>query len=830
MSTDDLDAGSTHQGLRPGQTVFNQRFTLRRVLGRGGMGVVWLAHDADLGMEVALKFLPRQWLASSHELEELRREARRSRGLTHPHIVRIHDFLRDEQGGAIAMEYVDGDTLANLRVDQPDGVFSPAQLSPWINQLCSALVYAHHDARIVHRDLKPANLLIDARAHLKITDFGIARSSGGRTAPGGSTLGGQFSGSLPYMSPQQTAGEPPTAADDVYALGATLYELLTGKAPFYVGGPAAILNQIHTRVPPSLAARRHELGVSLAAPAIPEEWETAIAACLAKDPTQRPIRLNAFASRLMAAHTESLEPVAREGFDPSVPARRRLGPLLLIGGVAVALTAGAVAYHFATQRAEQVRRDERARVEAAAALARSEREAKTRQPSATDLGGIILVTTPPGAHIQLAGHAAQRTPATIQNLPPGRHSVLISLADHVDQTQEIEVEANRFSRINLTLVSKLGMANLSSYPTGLDYVLTGPDKQTRRGKTPAREENLPVGTYQYLVYLHANSTDGMTFKVKAGELANVTLDRRAATLELDSFPSGFSVLDHQEKNLGTTPLSITGLDRGNHSFTLRKGPYSKRFSVTMKSGETLRSVQTLDFPHRGDVELDGCVRLPGSDVLISKMEILDRDYNVFAKAVGRKEFPPLEIDPRYYAQAARVSWTQAQAYCAWRTENSRSHGSLWTDQRFRLPTDHEWSLAVGLQEDASLTPAQKHLKLPGLYPWGNAWPPPERAGNYAPLDGTLRPVSQSGPVGPGQFRANGLGLRDLGGNVWEWVEDRWDHGSPRRVLRGASYLENSPEVLLSSYRRHDDPDAVRSDCGFRIVLELGSSTTPPAKK
>ncbi|MEY3774390.1 MAG: hypothetical protein RLZZ129_1170, partial [Verrucomicrobiota bacterium] len=205
---------------------------------RGGMGVVWLARDEELGRDTALKFLPEAVAGDRAALDDLKREVRRAIDLAHPHIVKIHDFVTDGRTAAVSMEYVVGDTLSSLRVDQPDRVFTIAQLAPWVEQLCSALDYAHRRAQVVHRDLKPANLMVDRHGELKVLDFGIAASLSESVTRVSKQAGS--SGTPVYMSPQQMMGEKPAVTDDLYALGATLFELLTGKPPFLCGQhPAA---------------------------------------------------------------------------------------------------------------------------------------------------------------------------------------------------------------------------------------------------------------------------------------------------------------------------------------------------------------------------------------------------------------------------------------------------------------------------------------------------------------------------------------------------------------------------------------------------------------
>ena len=206
-----------------GQIVFG-RYNLVKVLGRGGMGIVWLARDQELERDVALKFLPDLMIQDRTLLDQLKRETKRCLELTHSHIVRIHDFIHDERSGCISMEYVDGETLSNLRAAKEQKVFEPPEIAAWITQLCDALDYAHNRARVIHRDLKPANLMVNQRGDLKVADFGIARS----LADSASRLTAEQgrSGTLVYMSPQQLSGDRGTHLDDIYSPGASIYELL----------------------------------------------------------------------------------------------------------------------------------------------------------------------------------------------------------------------------------------------------------------------------------------------------------------------------------------------------------------------------------------------------------------------------------------------------------------------------------------------------------------------------------------------------------------------------------------------------------------------------
>jgi serine/threonine protein kinase len=246
------------------------------------MGEVWLARDERLREPVALKFLPPEIRGDAGALDDLRRETARSHKLSHPNIVRIHDLHEDPDGMAfIVMEYIDGPTLAALRLQQPSRVLSWEYLRPLVAQLCAALEYAHGE-KVIHRDLKPANLMVDSRGRLKLADFGIAAvasDSMSRISVRHST-----SGTLPYMSPQQLTGQRPQATDDIYALGATFYELLTGKPPFHTGD---ITHQVLHQAPEPMEDRLAELGMQND---IPPEAAALVMACLAKEPGQRPQR------------------------------------------------------------------------------------------------------------------------------------------------------------------------------------------------------------------------------------------------------------------------------------------------------------------------------------------------------------------------------------------------------------------------------------------------------------------------------------------------------------------------------------------------------------
>jgi serine/threonine protein kinase/formylglycine-generating enzyme required for sulfatase activity len=262
----------------PAKEVVFGRYELLSELGKGGMGVVWLALDQELNSRVALKFLREEMTSEADALKELKGEVIINRDLAHPNIIKTFDFVTNGRTSAISMEYVNGTNLHKLKAQRPGRFFEVADIQQWVWQLCDAMHYAHQQ-KVVHRDIKPANLMVNERGELKVGDFGIGRT----VADTINRVTRNSAGTPPYMSPQQMMGEKAAPCDDIYSIGATIYDLLTGDPPFFRG---AIREQTLAKVPSNMTAQRQEL-VRTGQP-IPPAWERTVAACLAKDPAMRP--------------------------------------------------------------------------------------------------------------------------------------------------------------------------------------------------------------------------------------------------------------------------------------------------------------------------------------------------------------------------------------------------------------------------------------------------------------------------------------------------------------------------------------------------------------
>ena len=263
-----------------GAMIGGGRYTLRQEIGRGGGGVVWLANDEHLHQLVAIKRLSSELADDAVALKDLVSEVQKARTLSHPNIIRIHDFVKlPDEPPFITMEFVDGADLNSLRSQQPNGYFTWERLEGLAIQLCESLKYAH-EQQIIHRDLKPANMMITRDGNLKLADFGIAASVADTSSPLTPEI--DSSGTLAFMSPQQMQGTTPHPTDDIYALGATLYDLLSTQPPFYTGDISQLVQEVP---PPTLSQRLNDFEMENR---VPPHVESAIMACLSKDPANRP--------------------------------------------------------------------------------------------------------------------------------------------------------------------------------------------------------------------------------------------------------------------------------------------------------------------------------------------------------------------------------------------------------------------------------------------------------------------------------------------------------------------------------------------------------------
>lgn len=279
--------------LNPGNTLNNNHYCITRRLGRGGFGFVYLAQDTLLGEEVAIKELIPALVGDEAMLKRFLAEARATMRLTHKHIVRTHNVFQEGENYYIVMEYMAGGSLEDrLRAGGPLPVAEAVRVAA---EVCEGLSCAHEE-QVVHCDLKPANILFDAKGIAKVADFGIAHVSGEMLTRSWMTPSGFVAGTLPYMSPEQTEGVRDDPRIDVYALGAVLYRMLTGRTYLEFDQretPGAQAdNVLLIRREPPIAPSAHN-------PAVPAQLDAVVRKALAKQPGGRYTSANEMRAALL---------------------------------------------------------------------------------------------------------------------------------------------------------------------------------------------------------------------------------------------------------------------------------------------------------------------------------------------------------------------------------------------------------------------------------------------------------------------------------------------------------------------------------------------------
>jgi eukaryotic-like serine/threonine-protein kinase len=271
--------------------ILSKRYRVEETLGEGGMARVYRGIDEVLGRPVAIKVLAERHAGDDKFVTRFRREAQAAAALNHPNVVSVFDTGDDEQAHYIVMEYVEGETLADLlRRERP---LDPGLAARIAEEVATAL-QAAHDRQLVHRDVKPGNVMIDREGRIKVMDFGIARAAADDTL----TQTGTVLGTAAYLSPEQARGDAVDARSDIYSLGCVLYEMLSGRAPF-TGDSAVSIAFRHVNDRPDPPSAHH--------PGIPPELEAVTMRALEKDPARRYQSADEFREALVAARAAGVD-------------------------------------------------------------------------------------------------------------------------------------------------------------------------------------------------------------------------------------------------------------------------------------------------------------------------------------------------------------------------------------------------------------------------------------------------------------------------------------------------------------------------------------------
>jgi len=256
------------------RTIVNDRYEIGKRIGRGGMAEIFQARDVLLDRPVAMKVLFPEFATDPAFVERFRREAQAAANLNHPNIVAVYDWGKVNNTYYIAMEYVNGRTLADIL--KQSGTLTPMQVCDVMSEVASALISAHQNG-VIHRDIKPGNILVSTTGQVKVADFGIARALGAGVEQG-LTQTGAVMGTATYFSPEQAQGVSTDQRSDIYSLGVVMYEMLSGVPPFTGENAVAIAyKQVHERAMP----------LDQRLTSAPPEVAAIVAKCMEKSPDDR---------------------------------------------------------------------------------------------------------------------------------------------------------------------------------------------------------------------------------------------------------------------------------------------------------------------------------------------------------------------------------------------------------------------------------------------------------------------------------------------------------------------------------------------------------------
>jgi serine/threonine protein kinase len=738
------------------------------------MGAVYQAVQEVLERTVAIKLLPAELSSDADFVARFRREARTLAKLPHPGIVSIYELGQTTEGHLFfVMEFVDGSDLAQMI---RASALEPGQVLELTAQICEALQHAHRQG-VIHRDIKPANILVTKEGRAKLADFGLARpvDAGDGSARASSIV----RGTPDYMAPEQRTGQGDHRSD-IYAVGALLYEMLTGRRPKGIFDPPSAKVAVDARI------------------------DQVVIKALQQEPERRYQQISEMKTDVELLRTPSAEapPAAGSKLPPTttVPpdarkTRRRERVLLFASGATVSFVA--VTSFSIWLVITKYSPPKRSAGEPGAAPSLQESGPASPQPRPA----VSPVPTPPPAVAAEAARAASPQPA-----PPPKTAETLTLSNDdllgvVDRTGK-PMDAEQIPEELRTRVQRIAFGGRSN---AVGLVLA-------HVKLPDDE---PDPYFEASFVGEASSSAGNYLpsrdKANLGYIC-IRLDRKDVPCQLEV----------QKTNFRKVTVPIPDVDPAGKLIWL--GELSPEFAPR----GIVNATKEQPFVNSLGMKF---VPVSGTQTLMCIHETRKADYAVYAAAnpdvngqwknVACDGVPVSDRDDH---PVVKVSWGDAKAFCAWLSVKER--------RSYRLPSDREWSFAVGIgeAEPADGTPASLNGMLQDVYPWGEVWPPPNGAGNFA--DSSAAEKFPTHGIIPGyndgyattapvmSFQPNKLGIYDLSGNALEWCEDWYDATHAFRVLRGGGWLGYGSLWLFSSCRYHFIPPERRHvEVGFRCIIE-----------
>jgi eukaryotic-like serine/threonine-protein kinase len=419
------------------------RYEIIKELGKGGMGVVYQAHDPQIDRPVALKVLRVDRVVNEEFVLRFFKEAKFIGRLSHPNIVTVHDVGRDHGTIYIAMEYLQGKPLNEVI---RSGRLSVEETMDIAVQVSNALGYAHNKG-IVHRDIKPSNIILTDEGSVKLTDFGIARADDQNAAQ--QTQTGVILGTPFYMSPEQVMGRRVDGRSDLFSLGVILYELIVGHKPFKGDHFTAIFRAITEDIPVAPI----QIDAS-----IPQSISDLIIKTLSKNPDARFQTGQEMSHALKTCLQVKEFPIRSE--KPMRPQKKYMGSFLMIGLIA-AVVFGGTAYFFGPDIIEVLRKEKNGESTLAESSPHGKLQDKpgsfeslssTRVDESKPADAMLMVTSSPSeAQVYLDDSFKGKTPITLE-LPFGKYEVRVNLPDYYEWEAQVQINTPGETPLHVRLI------------------------------------------------------------------------------------------------------------------------------------------------------------------------------------------------------------------------------------------------------------------------------------------------------------------------------------------------------------------------------------------
>ena len=865
--------------LRQNFRVGDGRFLLIESLGEGGMGQVWLAEDARLDRkQVALKFVRRSLGRDPRFIQELRQELIRTRDLQDRNIVKVHDWHEHgDEPPFISMEYVKGQPLSVLLQNHEQGL-PYRRLHPLLLNVAQALVYAHAQG-IIHRDLKPGNILTSQSGGTecaKLADFGI-----GHLVEEGTTAQRRLGGTLPYMSPAQAQGGVPCPADDIFALGATLYQLLTGVLPYGFEGC------LHNDLTPLAET----FGDERRSQAVPAPVRTLIWSCLQLQPGDRPESVAKILAVLRQHPTPenivALPPRPTPLFRPIEPEPERgfSRRYALLFFVMISL---ALVYWKSTQPPEPP-----ATTNITVVIARPIHH---NTNAARSTLAVQFTNASPTLTLSNLVSGSSQTKLTqdgwvgFTNLPPGNYRLTATQTGFAPTTITLNLESDRTNRLWVGLTRLQGALSFKVptethriyQPTFSLWSETEGRCLTNApmGKPEMTISNVPTGAYELSVCWPGESVVTKPIRIEQDKKAvlGFSFGEVVANLTTLSAAEGSSIeaevtWTNKSGICGRrSPVALAVLREGARMVTFKaEGFYEEVMNivlVTNRSPTNLTvSLTRSTHPLPGDrftneLGMGFCpLPDPASEpniIWVGRTEVTRGQFQEFVRAtklepkgmnclttngVGpfseRNWFNPgfVVVTPEAHPVVG-VSWTDAIKFCKWLTHVEQAAQRLLPNQSYTLPTGAQWQRACVLNNGSYTNGNFAGSELLKDQHWPLEW---NALVEGRPNDAYSRtaPVESSDARGqsPEQSRFD---VRNLFDNVQEWCLEEYRPGfnsnevlhayrstlgtrrftpdQPWRVVCGGSWFDHDP-LLWQSTTRQCATENERTDYrGFRVVI------------